>query len=283
MSLDIERQQWEKVALDLPIPMEIELSDEIISGVDCLWVKDKNVNAEKVIVYLHGGGLVAGSAITHRHFAANMAKATGYALLVVNYRLLPEHQYPAPLEDLLAVYNALLASDSHTSDNIVFGGDSSGGGLILSALVVLRESGKPLPHRGFTICGTFDMTLSGESMQAGKSAIPDMSYIELKKWQQKYLQFDLKSPMLSPAYAKLSHLPPLLILAAGLDPWLSDSETVALKIRAAGGQVTLRVWDSMEHVWMMDSSLSESAEAMLEITTFLLLGGSGPKQTLSMI
>ena len=104
MSLESDRLQWEKDALSVRLPSGIQCTMEEIGGVDCMWVADTENPDNKIIVYLHGGGLVVGSAITHQHLAASLAQQTNSSVLLVNYRLLPEHEYPAPLEDVLSVY-----------------------------------------------------------------------------------------------------------------------------------------------------------------------------------
>jgi len=269
MQLKEQRKQWEQEASKVPLPKDITTSEEVIAGVECVWVTDKNSTRDKVLVYLHGGGLVAGSAKTHLHFAATLAIAIGSPVLLVNYRLLPEHKYPAPLEDLLLVYHALLSERHFTPDQIILGGDSSGSGLLLAALVQLKETDSPLPSRVFSVSGAFDMTLSGESMQSKTNLDPHMAFEELKKWQENYLQFDLKSPLLSPFFADLANLPPVLLLVGGQEPWLSDSVNVAQKIREVDGDAQLHVWDAMGHVWIMDSTLQESKEAVEMIAKFI--------------
>lgn len=269
MTLTEERQQWEQESLATPLPNGIICKNEVISGVDCVWVKDENTHSESAIIYMHGGGLVAGSAVTHRQFAASLSVACAQPVLLVNYRLLPEHTYPAPLDDVLLVYNALLSTKRYASDQLVFGGDSSGATLVLAALVQLRDAGLPMPKSAFTVSGAFDMTLTSESMQSNSCTDPHLSKAALEKWQTDYLHYDLKSPDLSPYYANLANLPPLMLLVGGQEPWRCDSHNVAKKIKQSSGIVALREWSEMEHVWVMDSSLQESEEALQEIAEFL--------------
>ena len=275
MSLDEERRQWEREALAVPLPSRIATSKEKITGVECVWFSDNNATSSTVILYAHGGGLVAGSVVTHRNFAATLTTATEAPVLLINYRLLPEHQYPAPLEDMLSVYHSLISEHEYTPEQIVLGGDSSGAGLVLAALVQLKESNSPLPRCAFSISGTFDMTLSGKSMNSSLATDPLLSFAELESWQKKYLHFDLKSPLLSALFADLSNLPPILLLAGGTERWLSDSVRVSQKICDSSGEAYLRIWDCMGHVWTMDSKLKESGEAVKQITNFIAERGSG--------
>lgn len=269
MTLSEERAQWERAARALPIPEGIICKSEVISGVHCVWVTDVNIHSNSTIIYLHGGGLVAGSAVTHRPFAASLVGVCKQPVLLVNYRLLPEHAYPAPLDDVLLVYNALLSDKRYAADQIVFGGDSSGATLVLAALVKLRDVSVPMPGSAFTVSGAFDMTLTSQSMCNNNSTDPHLSKAALSQWQQDYLNYDLTSPDLSPLYANLSDLPSLLLLVGGQEPWRCDSHHVAEKILKSAGTVKLREWREMEHVWIMDSSLNESQEALHEIAEFL--------------
>lgn len=269
MTLQEERRQWEEQATQQKLPECIATARETLSGVPCLWIRNRsNPNSEGVVLYLHGGGLTSGSILTHRNFVARIAEVVGISFLMVEYRLLPENPFPAPLEDVLSVYRALIADRGLSSEKIILGGDSSGGGLALSALVKLREEGTSLPSKAFMISGVFDMTLSGETMQADAGKEPFLTLEDLKHWQQTYFE-DLDSPLLSPYYADLSDLPPILLLAGEHELWLSDSVRVQEKLARCGSEAILRIWDSMTHVWVMDTGLEESNEALIEIRDFI--------------
>ncbi|MFK7805800.1 MAG: alpha/beta hydrolase, partial [Anaerolineae bacterium] len=148
--LSVKRQEWEDYARSLPLPESVTQEAEKIGDVPCLWVKADNAFDEYVIVYLHGGGLVEGSAITTREFGARLTMMTRIPVLIVDYRLAPEHPYPAALEDAQSVYNSLL-NGRYQPDQMIFGGDSNGGGLVLSTLLALRDSATKLPRCGFLI------------------------------------------------------------------------------------------------------------------------------------
>jgi len=257
----------------VPLTKSITLREETIAGVDCLWVSNEHSTDGRVILYFHGGGLISGSVLTHRGLAADLAVTVGLPVLLVGYRLLPEHKYPAPLEDVLLVYRTLIAEKRFAHDEVVLGGDSSGGGLALAALVHLRDSGDPMPSKAFMVSGAFDMTLSGESMQTNAGKEPHLTPEGLLDWREQYLD-DVESPLLSPYFADLSGLPPLLLLAGGKDLWLSDSGRVAQKVAAYGGEAQLRIWGSMVHVWVMDAGLTETKEAMRAIRAFVLGEGA---------
>ena len=268
MSLISDRNQWEKEAQTEVLPDTVHCRKENISGVDCVWVSEDSITATKLIVYLHGGGLVAGSAVTHQGFAARIVQSCKCNVLLVNYRLLPENDYPAPLMDVLAVYKTLVTNHGYSPDNLILGGDSSGGGLALAALTCLRDSNTEMPVKAFMLSGAFDMTLSSESQLSNESTDLHLSKRALKQWQAEYLNYDLKSPLLSPLYADLSGLPPILLIAGSDEPWVSDSVNVAGKVKESGGTVQLKIWNGMGHVFPMDAKLIESSEALQVIADF---------------
>ena len=270
VSLADQRKEWADYAAKVPLVEGTRLQEEIIAGVPCVWIRSADNGSEdrRTILYFHGGGLVDGSPVTHREFASRLARTTELAVILVDYRLAPEHPFPAALDDALAVYRALV-SRPH-SGGMVLGGDSSGATLVLSLMVRLRDAGEKLPEKAFTICGAFDASLSGESLQTRADLDPCLSVEELVDWQKHFKgSMDLKSPLLSPLFAELHGLPPLLMQAGDHDLWLSDTLRVAEKIKRSGGTVGLHVWDSMWHVWPMYSGLPEADEAIAEIGRFI--------------
>lgn len=272
MTLEKERAQWEEQAASQPIPSRIVTENETISGVSCLWLHPQENSKDKgIILYCHGGGLISGSILTHRNFSANIVEATGHSVLLVDYRLLPENRFPAPLDDIVTVYKSLASREGICPEGITFGGDSSGGGLALSALIQLRDEGIDLPSKVFTLSGVFDMTMSGDSMKADPLKEPFLRLEELKKWQSTYFE-NMDSPLLSPLFSDLSRLPPSLILVGSDELWLSDSIRIHEKLQREGNESKIRIWKSMTHVWAMDPNLNESGEALNEIRAFIKKG-----------
>jgi len=271
MSLENERAEWEEESLSEPLPSTVKLLTENIAGVECVWVtfKAKPASSSKFVIYLHGGGLVAGSAVTHQQLAASLLIESNTSVLLVNYRLLPEHRYPAPLDDVLQVFQTLTTEQGYSPKQITLGGDSSGGGLAIAALVCLRNSGVDLPRNTFVISGAFDMTLSGDSISYNDSADKHLSKEALHQWQSDYLNFNLTSPLLSPLFADLSNLTPILLITGEKDPWVSDSERLMEKILQHEGNGYLHIWKSVGHVFVMDLKLDESKQALKEIAKFI--------------
>ena len=268
--LQEQRNEWETSALTLPLPEGILCEEETIGGVPCLWVRGEQSDPARVILYVHGGGLIMGSPRTHREFAARMVKSIGIPVLLIDYRLAPEHPYPAGLQDVQAVYRTLLMS-RFQAQQMMIGGDSSGGGLAFAALIALRDVGVPLPRRAFAISGVFDHALTGESMQTRTALDPFTSQAVLAYCAHLYApQGNLRDPMISPVYADLSGFPPCLLQVGDHEILLSDSLRLAEKIKQSEGEVCLRVWEAMWHVWPMYPELPEAQGAVEELRDFLL-------------
>jgi len=264
-----KRQAWEAAALKIPLPPGIELETEYIGEVPCLWIREKQSLEDYVIVYVHGGGLVEGSAVTTRELGARLTKIIRIPVLVVDYRLAPEHPYPAALHDVKTVYKSLL-KHRYNPEQIIFGGDSNGGGLALAALIALRDEGESQPSSIFLISPVVDLTFSGESMINRANLDPFTSKEVLIHCAQLYTQgADIRLPLISPLYADLSGLPAMLIQIGDHEILLSDSVRLAYKVNHSGSVATLKVWDTMWHVWHCYSNLPEAQQAIEEIRDFL--------------
>jgi len=275
VSIGEERRLWEEQAASQELPEGVSWRAERIAGVPCVWVEDEGVQEPGVVLYFHGGGLIAGSPITHREFAARLARRARRRVLIADYRLAPEHPYPAAFEDMRAVYGALLARVPVA--DVAFGGESSGAGLGLALLASLAGDGMPRPSAAFFISGHFDMTLSGESMRSRAALDPFTSRQALERAAAWYTNgADPRSPRISPIFADLGALPPILLQVGDHEILLSDSLRVAERIRDGGGHVQLTVWGSMWHVWPMFVGLPEAEQALDEIGDFL--AASSPRR-----
>jgi epsilon-lactone hydrolase len=264
-----ERAAWEAQAAQLELPAGATWHCEQIAHVPCVWVRSGSSAGGRVILYLHGGGLIAGSPLTHRELAVRLSQRTDTPVLLVDFRLAPEHPFPEGLEDVTAVYLTLLRRGI-TPARVILGGDSSGAGLALSLLERLRMEHKPMPGGAFFISGHFDLTLSGESMKTLDSIDPLTSRDVLERAGQWYAGgSDLEAPLLSPLFADLVGLPPLLLQVGSHEILLSDSTRLAEKVAARGGSARLRVYDEMWHAWPMFTGLPEGEEALAEIGAFL--------------
>jgi epsilon-lactone hydrolase len=268
VSIQEERAQWEAYAGSLQLAEGTRLRPETIANVPCVWVEAESSDHQDMVLYIHGGGLIVGSSVTHREFASRLAQRIRRRVLLVDYRLAPEHPFPAALDDVGAVYADLAAR--MPTEQIVFGGESTGAGLGLAALLKLRDDGLPLPAAAFFISGHFDMTLSGSSMESRRQIDPFTAQESLERPIRWYANgADCKQPLLSPVFGELGALPPILLQVGDDEILLSDSVRVAERIRSSGGRVELRVWDAMWHTWPMHVGLPEADAALEEVKEFL--------------
>lgn len=238
-------------------------------GVSAEWSEAAGVDEAKVVLYVHGGGYVMGSAGSHRDVTGRLSKAAGARVLSLNYRLAPEHPFPAPVDDAVAAYRWLLAQGI-SPGNIAVAGDSAGGGLAIATLLALRDAGEPLPAAGIGISPWVDMEGTGESMTTRAAVDPVVQKEGLLGMAKLYLgDADPKNPLAAPLHADLAGLPPLLLQVGDAETLLDDSTRLAERARAAGVDVTLKVWDEMPHVWHLFAPiLPEGRQAIDEIGSF---------------
>lgn len=222
---------------------------ENINGVPCEWIMPDKYDDTKVLVYFHGGGYAAGSPNTHRPQVSYMLKGVGIKAISVDYRLSPEHQYPAPIEDATAVYQWLL-QNGYKAENIAFGGDSAGGGVTIGTLLYLRDNNIPLPKCAITISPWIDLTMSGESHEKNKDIDPMLILDGFHVWSKHYLgDADPKSPYASPIFHNLAGLPPIYVQVGEEEMLLDDSIRFATKAGTDGVDVKLEIFPKLFHVF----------------------------------
>ena len=240
-------------------------------GVDGEWVSPVNAPEDKAILYFHGGGFRIGSVASHRDLMAQIAFASGCRVLAINYRLAPEHRFPAALDDALAAYGWML-DRGLKPDNVAFAGDSAGGNLALAAMLALRERGLPLPVSAVLMSPWTDLAATGESYVSRAEADPIHQRPMILALAKNYLggQGDPCDPLVSPLYADLRGLPPLLIQVGDRETVLDDSVMFAGLARAAGVDISLEVWGGMIHVFQMFGvELPEAHRAIASMAGFL--------------
>jgi monoterpene epsilon-lactone hydrolase len=267
-----ERSGWEASVKGQKLPEGFHVAGVALNGVPCEWV-ERNDNDGVVILLVHGGGFSAGSPRTHRKHAAQLAQATGARVLVPEYALAPEEPYPAGLDDVVAVY-AALAEQGIEARDVVFLGDSAGGGLALAALLKLRELGAPMP-RGLVLQSPWvDLTLGGES-HAGNAGHPNPSEAALRRAAAWYAPVEQhRDPMVSPLFADMTGLPPMLVQAGGHEVLLDDATELADRARAAGVPVTLTVAPGLWHVYQ-HYDCPEARDAIEEVASFINTAAAG--------
>jgi acetyl esterase/lipase len=232
---------------DLPPGTEITAVDA--GGVKAEWGSTPGADPSRVLLYLHGGGYIAGSLVSHRITVAEAGRQAGMRTLALDYRLAPEDPFPAPVEDAVAGYRFLL-DQGIAPGKIAIAGDSAGGGLTLATLLALKEERLPLPGAAWMISPWVDLENAGESMVTRAEADPMVQKIYLDETARAYLNgAEARTPLASPLHGDLGGLPPMLIQVGAAETLLDDSIRLAQRAGAADVAVTLEVWPEMIHVW----------------------------------
>jgi len=225
---------------------------------------------ERCILYLHGGAYIAMSARTHRSVTSRLACWSDARLFALDYRLAPEHPFPAALDDALAAWRALVASGMAPS-RIVVAGDSAGGGLALALLVELRDAGQEMPAAGVLLSPWTDLAVTGKSIVTNDAADPLFFGRWVAPIARHYLgDTPATDPLVSPVYADLTGLPPLLIQVGDTEVLLDDSRRVAENATRAGVTAMLRIWPGVPHGWQIFAPiLPEARAALREASVFI--------------
>ncbi len=245
----------------------LELADT--EDVEAYWIRlpDGPPAAGGALIYLHGGGYVLGSAQTNLVLPIRVSRAAQMSVLSVEYRLAPEHPFPAGLDDALAAYRWLLEQGVNASSIGVFG-DSAGGGLTLALALRIRDEGLPQPGALVALSPSVDLTGQGDTQATLLNADIVLGPPNPERSRLYAGERPLDDPLVSPIYAELRGLPPLLIQVGTRERLLSDSVRLARHARRDGVNVTLDVWEGMWHVWQDHPALPEAEQATAEIGAF---------------
>ncbi|MEP0520782.1 MAG: alpha/beta hydrolase fold domain-containing protein [Hyphomicrobiales bacterium] len=269
-SLLEERREWNDYAVKLPLAAGTKEQEETIAGVRCSWLIPDSCSSNDVLLFAHGGGLVTGSIVTHRAFASEIANFTMRKVLLVEYGLIPENSCEVPRDDFVAVFKNLLKARRLLPEQTAFCGDSNGAGVGLAALIHLRDENLPLPACFVSLSGAFDASLSGESMRDDTVHDPVLSLEVLQHWQKIFSgHTELDAPEISPLFGNLQGLPPSLLFAGSCEVWLSDSVRLERRLEQFGNSAKLNIFEGMWHVWMTQTDLPESQNALTEINAYL--------------
>lgn len=262
-----QRARQEKTARYARLPAGAQRRPVDVNGVPGAWFERADPEAG-ALLYLHGGAYALGSIHVYRELLARLVCATRLPALAIDYRLAPEHPYPAALEDATRAYRWLL-DQGFAAERIIIAGDSAGGGLALATLVALRASETPLPAGAVCLSPWTDLALTGDSIHSQARADPILTPQSLEQYARYYAgEHDRTAPLISPLYADLRGLPPLLIQVGTAEILLDDARRCAEAARAAGVEVTLEVWDGMCHVFQMFAFFPETKQALRQITAF---------------
>jgi epsilon-lactone hydrolase len=263
------RRSTELAARFVPMPPKAFA----VTSVDTGGVKAEVVSwegSERDILYLHGGGYVLGSPLLFRDLTWRLAKSARARVWCIDYRLAPEHPYPAALEDAVTVYRWLLAGGA-AARRIVIMGDSAGGGLALATLLKLRDEGIALPAAAAALSPWTDLALTGASQRKNLDGDPIFQSEEFAIFAGCYLAgADPRTPYASPLFGDLAGLPPILIQVGSDEVLLDDSVRIAEKLRRAGTQAELEVWPRMPHSWHLYARIvPEGRYAIRRIAAFV--------------
>ena len=243
------RALFEQMTAAFPLPPGVTATPIDAGGIPAEWIAAPGASDKRTVYWLHGGGYCIGSINTHRGLLARISAASRARVFAIDYRLAPEDPFPAAVEDAVAGYLWLLSIGVDPSQ-IIIGGDSAGGGQTVATLVALKEDGKPLPAAAVCISPWTDLALTGESLFTKAEADPMITNDGIARVRDAYVgDSDPNEPLVSPIYADLSGLPPLLTQVGENEVLLSDSTRLAERAEAAGVDVTLEVWPEMIHVW----------------------------------
>ena len=233
------------------------------------WLIHKDAPKDKVILYIHGGGFMSGSCLTHRGHVSKFVMGTGIKALLFDYRLAPEHPFPAALDDCVSAYQYLL-EEGYAPENILICGESAGGTLTLSTLKALRDNGIPLPKAAVSISPVTDLSCRAESfITNAKHDIAPMNSWSV--WTAYYIgNTEYKNAYLSPQFGDLSNLPHIYLCIGTHEIHLDDTIAFAKKAQEQGTQITLKKWENMVHAFPILSPLfREAKEAMDDICRFI--------------
>lgn len=272
LPLEAQRVSTGAVIMGLPSsPLYKETRFEKVSagGVPAEWFRRSDAEDGPVVLYFHGGGYGLGSIETHRDLVARICRACRGSALSLQYRLAPEHRFPAQIDDAMSAYRFLL-SEGTDPKRIVLAGDSAGGGLVISTLLSVRDAGLPLPACGACLSPWVDMEIRGATIDEN-DRYDYISRRAITQYRARYLpDSEVKNPLATPLYADLRGLPPLLIQVGSAETLLDDSLRFAERARLANVDVTLHVWEDMIHVWQLFAFLvPQGAAAIDEIGDFV--------------
>ncbi|MCK1624247.1 alpha/beta hydrolase [Bradyrhizobium sp. 160] len=267
-SVEQMRCDWDEAFAGCSVP--VTCRQVSAGGVDGEWTASAAARPDKAILYLHGGGFRIGSIASHRDLIARIAQTSSCRVLAINYRLAPEHRFPAALDDTLTAYRYLLDQGLRPAD-IALAGDSAGGKLALAAMLALRDRGETLPAAAALMSPWTDLAATGASYESRAEVDPIHQRAMILALAKNYLgaDGDPRHPLASPLYARLSGLPPLLIQVGDRETVQDDSTAFAAKAKAVGVNIDLQVWSGMIHVFQMFPEIPQAREALAELAAFL--------------
>ena len=270
-SVDEQRELLRAAISAQPLPAEVTVTPAALGPIPTAEITVDGIEARHVVLYFHGGVYVIGDAFLAAALASQVGRRTHAKVISVDYPLAPEHPYPAAVDDALAAYDALLQTGVAPSD-IAFAGESAGGGLAIATLVNARDHGLPLPAAAFLMSPYVDLTLTGPSMETRREVDPLLSRELLQPRVDDYTAGqDAALPLISPLFADLSGLPPLIIQGGSHEVLLDDAVRLAGQAATADVDVTLEITPGVPHVFQAYHPILDEAAAALDRAGALLL------------
>lgn len=258
-----------------PAPDGVTIRRTALGGRPALDLEPAGAADRGRLLYLHGGGYVIGSPDTHTGLVGELAARAGLRATSVDYRLAPEHPFPAAVDDGLAAYRELLATGTDSRD-LVVAGDSAGGGLGIATLLAAREAGLPQPAAVVVFSPWVDLTLSGASMRTKRDADPIFTEADVRAYADLYVGAgDRSHPLASPVFADLSGLPPLLVQVGANEVLLDDAIRLAGRAGAADVEATLEIGPGLPHVYQSEHGRLDEADAALDRAARFLVNHLG--------
>lgn len=251
-------EEWPQVTSE---PGGVDYVEVEAGGVPAMWIAPKGAAEDRVVLSIHGGGFVTGSMYTHRKLFGHLAKAIGARGLAVDYRRSPEHVHPAPVEDVVRAYRWLLEEGIEAS-HVAFTGDSAGGGMVVTAMLLARDRGLPLPAAGMPLSPWFDFEATGASQEtnAGTDALLNKEFGLVLARMFLGEAGDPHDPYVNPLYGELAGLPPLFLQVSDAETLLDDSRSFAERARSAGVDVRIDVFAGQQHTFQMAAGRSPAAD-----------------------
>lgn len=264
------RRALERTADRLKPAKDVRWSAVDAGGVPGEWVEAPGARHDRVLLYLHGGGYVSGSPSSHRYLTGELSRHAAARVLALDYRLAPEHPFPAALDDSLAAYTWLLGQ-GHSARRIAVGGDSAGGGLTVATLLSARERALPQPAAAVCLSPWVDLEGAGETIKTHAHLDPMLTPVGIPVMARHYVgeSGDVRHPLVSPIHANLEGLAPMLVQVGAREVLLDDARRLVARTLAAGGRAELEVWDHMIHVWQIFGFLPEARRAVVRLGSFL--------------
>lgn len=265
------RRIFDAFLAGLAIPTGATFTPVDAGGVPAIWADAAGVDTDRVVILFHAGGLVMGTAQGYRSCGAYLSAATGARVLLVDFRLAPESPFPAQLDDALASYRWVLAQGT-SPGSVVIAGDSAGGGLAMSTLLALRDSGAPLPAAGLAVSPLADWTASGDSMTTNADSDPLLPGPGMVLMLRPMLVGDdeVTNPYVSAVFGDYRGLPPLLVLAGSIEVLRDDGKRIVEAAQRAGVDAEFVEGEAMVHIWpVFADRLPEAREALDRIGAFV--------------